>query len=85
MYSSVAGSLTNPVSDINIGAPAAAIKVTTSGNNVTAQAYSNTSMATTLGSAMTATNTGTKGTSSGIIRTTSDYNQQNTVDDFSSS
>jgi hypothetical protein len=83
LYSSASGTVTTPVSDVNLGAPAAAIKVITSGNNVTAQAYSNTSMTTPLGSALTATNTGTKGTSSGIIKTPSNYSQGTTVDNFS--
>lgn len=85
VYSSVSGTVTNPVSNINLGSQPAAIKVTTSGNSWTAQAYSNTSLATTLGTAASGTNSGTKGTSHGIIKTTSDYNQGTTVDDFSAS
>jgi hypothetical protein len=62
---------------------AAAIKVTTSGNTLTSQAYSDTGLTTTLGSAQTATNTGTKGTNFGIVMAYSPNLASTTVDNFS--
>lgn len=82
MYSSVAGTVTQPVSDVNVGQAISSIKVITSGNTVTAQAYSG-NLTDTIGTALTHTNTGAKGTSAGLIKTTSDYSQGSTADNFS--
>jgi len=82
MYSSVAGNVTQTVSDINVGQAIGSIKVITSGTSVTAQAYSG-NLSGTIGSAMTHTTAATRGTSAGIIKSTSDYNQGSTVDNFS--
>lgn len=76
------GNTVSLVTDINLGSPAAAIKVVTSGNSWTAQAYSNTTLTTALGTAAFGTNTGTKGTAKGIIKTTANYSQGTTVDNF---
>lgn len=83
LLSSVAGTVSSPVGDQSLGSSASAIKVVTSGNSVTAQAYSDTLLATPLGTAMTSSTTSTKGTSHGIIKITSDYSQGSTADDFS--
>ncbi len=81
---SISNTVTNPVSDVNLGAQPAAIKVTTSGNSIVSQAYSDASMTTTLGSAISYTPTSpTTGTSHGIIKAPTTYNQQSIVDNFS--
>jgi hypothetical protein len=82
MYSSVSGTVTQPVSDVNVGQAIGSIKVITSGTGVTAQAYSG-NLTGTIGSAMTHTTTATRGTSAGIIKTTSNYSQGSTADNFS--
>jgi hypothetical protein len=69
--------------DLSTTTPVAAIKVTTSGNTLTSQAYSDTGLTTSLGSAQTATNTGTKGTNFGIVKAYSPNLQSSTVDNFS--
>jgi hypothetical protein len=82
--SSVSGTVTNPYNGVVLSTQPAAIKVTTSGNSFSAQAYSDTAMSTALGSPVTGTNTGAKGTSNGIVKVTSAY-QNSVVDNFSAS
>jgi hypothetical protein len=82
MYSSVAGNVTQTVSDVNVGQAVGSIKVITSGTSVTAQAYSG-NLTGTIGSAMTHTTAAARGTSAGIIKSTSDYSQGSTADNFS--
>jgi hypothetical protein len=82
MYSSVAGSVTQAVADVNVGQAIGSIKVITSGTGVTAQAYSG-NLTGSIGNAMTHTSSATKGTSHGIIKTTSDYSQGSVADNFS--
>lgn len=78
--SSVSGTLSTGT-DVSLSSQPYGLKVTTSGNNLTAQAYSNTSLTTTLGSALTETNTGTKGTSVGIMLGAS-ATASNSIDSF---
>lgn len=80
----VAGTITlSPTSDVSLTAAPAALAVTTNGDSITVQAYSNDSLTTTLGSALTYTpTTPNKGTNTGIIKGVSDYNQGSTVDNF---
>ena len=60
----------------------AGIKVTTSGNNVTAQAYSDTNFTNQLGSNLTTTNSGQKSKEHGIISRASNNSQGYTIDEF---
>lgn len=67
----------------NLGSMPAALKVNTSGTTLTATAYSDSNMTTQLGSAVTATNSGTLGTNYGIVKAYSLANQGSTADNFS--
>jgi hypothetical protein len=82
---SVAGTVTpNVVSDVSLASQPAAIKVITSGNLITAQAYSNTALTAPMGSSISTTQSSpTKGGKVGIIKAPTSYDQQSTVDDFS--
>lgn len=83
LLQSLSGTVSTATSDISLGSAAAAIYVATVGDAITAKAYSNTNMTTQLGTTMSYTpTTPTKGTSVGIIKTTSPYAQGSTVDDF---
>lgn len=80
----IAGGVVSTVgTDVSLSSAAAAIKVVTSGNSATATAYSDTGMATPLGN-KTFTDTATKGTKTGVMKTLSAYNQGSTVDQFNS-
>lgn len=81
---SVGGVVSTATGEVSVGSQPAAIKVVTSGDNIVSQAYSDTDLTTTLGSALNYTpSSPTKGTSHGIIKAPSDYNQGSTVDNFS--
>lgn len=84
---SVTGTVTQSVvSDVALGAAPAAIKVTTSGDSITAQAYSDSALTTTLGSPISTTPTSpTKGTKVGIVKAPTSYNQDSAVDNFTAS
>ena len=85
MLQSVGGSVSTATGDISLSSAAAAISVNTSGNTITAKAWSDTAMTTQLGSTQTYTPTSpTKGTGVGIIKAPAD-NQGSTVDDFNAS
>jgi hypothetical protein len=60
----------------------AGIKVTTDGNSVTAQAYSDTNYSSQVGSNLTTTNTGQKPKDHGIISRASNASQGYTIDEF---
>jgi hypothetical protein len=60
----------------------AGIKVTTSGNNVTAKAYSDTDFTNQVGSDLSSTNTGQKSKEHGIISRSSTNSQGYTIDEF---
>ena len=78
------GTISLATSDINIGSQAAAISVVINGNDITAKAYSDTGMASQLGSTLSYTAVSpVKGQSVGIIKAPSDYSQGSTVDNFS--
>ena len=84
LLQSSGGTVSTATGDVSIGSAAAAIKVTTSGNSITARAYSDTAMTSQLGSSLTYSPASpTKGTQHGIIKAPTDYSQGSTVDDFS--
>jgi hypothetical protein len=83
LIKSVAGTVSNVVADTQVASMPAAIKVVTSGNTITAQAYSDDALTTPLGSAVVTTpSSPAKGLSSGIIVAPTAYNQQALVDNF---
>ena len=73
---SVVSSTTNSTTAIT------GIKVTTSGNSVTAQAYSDTNFTNQVGSNISGTNTGQKPKEHGIISRSSNNNQGYTIDEI---
>lgn len=80
---SVSGTVTTSVvSDVSLSQAAAAIKVETNNNTIIARAYSNTSMTTLLGTINSTQTSPTKAPKAGIIKTTSNYTQSSTIDDF---
>lgn len=84
LLNSSGGTVSTATGDISIGSAAAAVKVTTSGNSITAQAYSDVGLTSTLGSALTYTATSpTRTVNHGIIKAPSNYSQGSTVDSFS--
>lgn len=84
LLKSESGVVSTVTGDISLGSQAAAILVQTSGDTITAKAYSDTAMTSQLGTDLTYTATSpTKGSSVGIIKAPSDYNQGSTVDNFS--
>lgn len=84
LLSSVGGTVSTATGDVSLSAGATAIKVTTLGDSITAQAYSDSALTTTLGSALTYTPASpAKGTGQGIVKAPSDYSQGSTVDNFS--
>lgn len=76
------GSETVVSSTSNSSSQIAGIKVTTDGNNVTAQAYSDTNYSSQTGSNLTAVNTGQKSKDHGIISRASNASQGYTIDEF---
>ena len=85
MLKSVGGTVSTATGDISLSSAAAAISVNTSGDTITAKAWSDTAMTTQLGTTQTYTPTSpTKGTGVGIIKAPAD-NQGSTVDNFNAS
>lgn len=83
LIKSVAGTVSNVIADTTLASMPAAIKVTTVGDTITAQAYSDTALTTTLGSAVVTTPTSpTRGNSTGVIIAPSAYNQNNVLGNF---
>ena len=83
LLQSVSGTVSTATSDVSLSSAAVAIMVQTSGNTITAKAYSNTSMTAQLGSTLTYTPSNpTKGTQVGLVKYTSPYNQGSTADNF---
>lgn len=79
---SVAGTV-SLVASATVGTVVSAIRLITSGNSITAKAYSNTGMTTQTGSDLTASGSGaTKTGNHGIILETSSYQQGTTIDEF---
>lgn len=82
---SVGGTVSTATSDISLPSAAAAVKVITAGNSITAQAYSNSGMTTPIGNALMHTAVSpTKGPSVGLVKTPVPYSQGSTADNFSS-
>lgn len=82
LIKSVGGTVSEATGAVSLGATAAVIALSTSGDTLTAKAYSDTGKTTQIGTTITYTATSpTKGTSIGIIKVTSD-NQGSTVDNF---
>jgi hypothetical protein len=73
---------TSVVSDVSIGQAAAAVKVTTSGDTITAVAYSNTAKTNVIGTISTTASSPIKAPKAGIIKVPSSYTQSSTIDDF---
>ena len=84
LIKSVSGTISNVVSDVSLASQPAAIKITTSTNTITAQAYSDTAMTNALGSPVTTTpSSPLTGLKAGIIKAPTSYNQTSPVDNFS--
>lgn len=84
LLASVNGVVTTLGSDITLSSAPAAIKMITSGNTITYQAYSDTGMSNTLGSQGSYTVTSpTKSTYHGIVKAPNSSTQQSTIDNFS--
>jgi hypothetical protein len=82
LLKSEAGVITT-VTDVALASQAAAILLSTSGDTITAKAYSDTAMTSQLGSDLVYTATSpVQGPSAGIIKITSEHNQGSTVDDL---
>ena len=80
---SVNGTVTSPAADISLPSQPAAIKMTTSGNVITYQAYADTSLTSAIGSQGSITETSpTKIQNYGIIKAPTAYGQGSTVDNF---
>jgi hypothetical protein len=77
------GSSYTVISDNSTTAFPLVIRMTTNGNTLTVDAWSDAAKATSVASGITATNSGTKGTKCGIVRSYSQYQQGNTADNFS--
>jgi hypothetical protein len=85
MLKSVGGAVSAATGDVSLGSAPAAISVNTSGDTITAKAWSDTAMTTQLGTTQTYTPTSpTKGTGVGIIKAPAE-NQGSTVDNFNAS
>ena len=83
LIQSVNGTVTTIGTDISLSSAATAIKITTAGDTITYQAYSDVALTSPLGSQGSYTpTTPTKATSHGIIKAPSSYAQGSTVDDF---
>jgi hypothetical protein len=72
----VVASTTNQTTDIK------GIQVITNGNNITARAYSDTSLSSQIGSDLTSTHSGQKSKEHGIISRASNASQGYTIDEF---
>jgi hypothetical protein len=71
------------ISDTSTSAFAAVVRLVTSENTITMNAWSDNAKSTQVATNVTATNSGTKGTKCGIVRAYSQYQQGNTADNFS--
>jgi hypothetical protein len=82
LYKKENGSETLVSSTSNSTTNIAGIKVTTSGNTVTALAYSDVNFSSQIGSTLSTTNTGQKSKEHGIISKASSSSQGYTIDEF---
>lgn len=83
IISSVAGTVSTISPDTSLPSDPAAIKVITSGTSITATAYSDTGMATLIGTNSKTPSSPTRGTSVGIVKAPSSLSQGSTGDTFS--
>ena len=80
---SLSGTVTSSVvSDVALSQAANSIKVTTSGDSITAVAYSDSSITNVIGTISTTQSGATKAAKAGIIKVPSTYTQSSTVDNF---
>jgi predicted ABC-type sugar transport system permease subunit len=70
------------VSDVSLGQAANSIKITTSGDSITAVAYSGASLTSAIGTISTTQAGAVKAAKAGIIKVPSNYTQSSTVDNF---
>lgn len=83
LLNSVNGVVSTIGTDIALGSEAVTIEISTSGNNITAKAYSDTNKTSQLGTTLSySASSPTKGFNVGIIKTPSNYNQGSTVANF---
>lgn len=81
---SVSGTITTSVvSDVVLSQAAAALKLSITGNAITATAFSDANKTNLIGTLSTTQAGATKAATAGIIKTPSSYTQSSTVDDFS--
>lgn len=83
MLQSVGGTVSTATGDVSLASGAVSIQVATLGNTITATAYD--ASGATLGTQTYTPTSPTTGTSTGIIKAPSSYNQGSTVDNFLSS
>ena len=80
---SLSGTVTaSVVSDVSLGQAANSIKITTSGDSITAVAYSGASLTSAIGTISTTQAGAVKAAKAGIIKVPSNYTQSSTVDNF---
>jgi hypothetical protein len=82
MLKSVAGTVSNVISDVALASAAVALKVVTLNGTITEYAYSNTAMTTQIGTATTTPVSSVVAPGVGIIKATTGVSQGSTVDDF---
>ena len=82
LIKSVGGTVSSAASTISLSSQAAAIAVSTQGNNITATAYSDTAMTSSLNSISHTASSPTTSPKSGIIKAPSSSSQGSTVDNF---
>ena len=83
---SISNTISNAISDISLPSFPAKVKVTTTGDSITAKAYSDAAMTTQIGATMSHTPTSpVKGLGVGILKSPSSYAQGSTADSFSAS
>jgi hypothetical protein len=73
---------TSVVSDVSLGQAAAAVRVTTSGDAITAVAYSDSGASNAIGTINTTQAGAVKAAKAGIIKVPSNYTQSSTIDNF---
>lgn len=84
IISMAGGTVSTATGDVSLSSAAAAVKVVATGNSIAATAYSDTAMTSSLGTNNVTPASPTKGTSTGIVKAPSAFNQGSTADNFSS-
>jgi hypothetical protein len=82
LIKSVGGVVSTATSDVSLNSAAAAIALSTAGAGITATAYSDTALTTSLGTLSYTATSPVTGPNVGVIKAPSGYNQGSTVDDF---